>query len=722
MHEGQAGDAGVNHSAEAHSDRLSIVVAVIIALATLVAAITGYLQENASVAASDTRSAAEAHSLAAFASAQSSASRAQVAYEAYGRWVEQQTAATSALLAGLYAGDDEARSRALDLERERWLTAAEATRRLTDIDLESEFGPERDPTFPARYFAAAEQESFRLGALQDAADERATQNDERAATYTAALAMLAVALYLFGLTLAVRAAWLRRGFFAVGLVLLMTGGGWAAATATLPPPASDDAAATAYARARVASNTAYDEAGYRAAEQLYDEAIRLRPTFARAYAERAGSIILGATPQRSGLISLVPTDALRRARVDLEQARSLGLANAQTHASLGFYAFVEGLQSDDDALLGQSAEFSRQAIARDPREPVYRYNLGVALAALSRFDEARAAYDEAVARTLYVDEARTELRAEPYGEEAWLGGALTDLELVVRYRPALADGLRELKEQLVGRIAGQSLDQPAPSPASVGEVEVNVFPAEVQWQAPIADYDPARDVVSTQWYQQDESGLGWAVLPEVSGVDAPATGTDGRLFRLAPYLDAVYPPSCLKPATYRVELYVNGRLAGQGEATAEFADYSAFMARELTFAFCRPAEWQRREDRLPGLIDGYRSADGERGAYVARWGLPGSLLQTEDIVSSWADLTIDSFTDWFPAEPSFSEDLGTSDAYFVGLADRTWRWYDYGTGYVRLAAGLTDDGAVLVGMVFGPYDWFDGSEPYRILDSMIHRE
>lgn len=723
MHGGeQAGHAGGGHSAEGQHDRLSVVVAVVIAFATLVAATAGYLQENASVAAGNARLAAEALSLEALASAQSSGTKAQVAFETYGRWVEQQTAAANALLAGLYAGDDEARSTALDLERERWLAVADATRRLTDIDLEGEFGPERDPTFPARYFAAAEQESLRLGALQDAADERATHDDERAATYTAALAILAVALYLFGLALAVSGAWLRQGFFVLGLVLLITGGGWTALTAGQPPLTTDDEAADAYARARVAYETAYDSAGYHAAEQLYDEAIRLRPTFARAYAERASSVILGATPQRSGLVSLVPTDALRRARADLEQARSLGLANAQTHASIGFYTFVEGLQSGDDGLIVVSADASRQAVALDPGQPVYRYNVGVALAALGRFDEARAAYDEAVARTLYVDDARSDLRAEPYIEEAWLGGALTDLELVARYRPALADPLRELKEQLVGRVASESLDQPAQSHASVGEVQVDVFPAEVQWQAPIEGYDAERDVVSTQWYQQDESGLGWAVLPEVSGTGAPRTGIDGRLFRLSPYLDAVYPPACLKPAAHRVELYINGRLAGQGEATAEFADYSAFVARELTFAFCRPADWQRRDDRLPGLIDGYQSPDGKRGAYVARWGLPGSLLSADDIVARWADLTTDSFSEWFPSPPSFSEDLGTSEAYFVGLADAAWRWYDYGSGYVRLAAGLTDDGAVLIGMVYGPYDWFDGSEPYRILDSMIHLE
>ena len=55
----------------------------------------------------------------------------------------------------------------------------------------------------------------------------------------------------------------------------------------------------------------------------------------------------------------------------------------------------------------------------------------------------------------------------------------------------------------------------------------------------------------------------------------------------------------------------------------------------------------------------------------------------------------------------------------MGLAQPAWRWYDYGSGYVRVGAGVTADGAVLVGMVYGPYAWFDGEEPYRIVNSLI---
>ena len=58
----------------------------------------------------------------------------------------------------------------------------------------------------------------------------------------------------------------------------------------------------------------------------------------------------------------------------------------------------------------------------------------------------------------------------------------------------------------------------------------------------------------------------------------------------------------------------------------------------------------------------------------------------------------------------------------MGLDGTAWRWYDYGTGYVRVGGGLTEDGAVIMGIVYGPYDWFNGDEPSRILNSMVSIE
>jgi len=702
--------------------RLAGLVAIVIAFATLIAALAGLLQADTANKSGDLRDQAEQLSLEALSGSQAAQERAQVGLETFQLYLEQRTQAGNAIVAGIYAGDGTPRAAELQRDADRWEQVAAATLTLTDLDPQGEYGPDNDPSFPQRYFAAATRESLRLNALADAADEQASAVDERAAAYTAILAIIAVSLYLFGLTLAVGDRWLRSGFFGVGLLLLGVGAIWMAQVVLTPPYVTNDQAAAEYAEARVTWLTAHDAAGYQQAEAHYDQAIALRPTFARAYADRAAVIFDSASPQLSGYVSIAPPEALERARADLQQALALGLENPQTLGDLGFYGFAEGIQSGDLTLLNESADYSRRAIALDPGEPVYRYNLAVALVAAGRTDEARAAYDDAVDRTLYVDDALTQLRLSPGFEEAVLAGGLTDLETVRRYRPDLDDQIRAFKEQIVGRVASQQPDGPPPSPAQFSDIQLDVFPAEVQWVANIADYDAQRDTISVQWYHQDPEGLGWAVVPEISTADPPSQLTDGTYFKLSAYLNQVSPPACLSSGEYRVEIYINSRLAAEGTAAASFPDYRAFVARDLTTAFCRPADWARTVAGVPGLIDGFASADGQYGVHAARYALPGSLLALPDASAQMEDATMQSFSDWFPSAPTLAQGSETTTEYFEGLTDRAWRWYDYGTGYVRVGAGLTQDGAVVMGMVFGPYDWFEGDEPYRILNSMIHVE
>ena len=401
-------------------DRLSSIVAIIIAFTTLVAAVAGFLQADAGNQAGDRRDKAERLSLQALASSQSAQQDAQVEFETFARWVEHRTEVANALQGSIWAQSDPERYNELLLDAERWEAVAAATLAQSDIKPDSEFGTDQDPTFPSRYFAAATEESLRLNALQDAANEEASQFDQRAASYTAILAMTAIALYLFGLTLAVSGRLLRLGFLSVGLGMLGVALLWMFQSLALPTPATNDEAAAEYAKGRAAQLTAFDSAGYQKAEAHYARAIELRPSFARAYRERAGVIVSGASPQRTGFISIAPPEALERARRDLQAASALGLEGMTIYGDLGFYGFVEGVQQADIALLNQSAENTRRAILIDPGEPVFRYNLAVALAAAGRFDEARSAYQEAVKTTLYLDPANGVLRQEPYVEELWL--------------------------------------------------------------------------------------------------------------------------------------------------------------------------------------------------------------------------------------------------------------------------------------------------------------
>jgi len=703
--------------------RFGSLVAVLIALTTFVAAVAGYLQADTSARADGLRLNAERLSLEAAASVQRQQEQAQVGFEMYARSVEQRTEAANTMLRYLYAGEDEAEQRRLELERARWEALADASVRHSGIDEAGEFGPQQDPVFPARYFASATYEGHRLNALQDAGNEVANILDERSAAFTAILAMLAISLYLFGLTLAVEERLFRLSFLAVGLVLGLIAAGWMALTALLPQPDIDEAAAAAYARGRVALDTAYDNAGYLAAQSHYDEAIALRPTFGRAYVERASAIALGATPQRSGFVSIIPTEALERERADQLRAIELGQESGPLYSSLGFGAFIEGTRLGDVALLDESVSYLRRAIELDPTEPIHYHNLGVTLVAAGRYDEARHAYADAVGWTLYSDAARTRPRQAPALEEQVLAGALTDLEIVLRHQPAAAEQIRAIKEALVAPISAASLNPPPASPLVIGEVQLDVHPAQIGWQAPVEGYDAERDVISTQWYYQDPASGDWAVLPTVSGTIPLGVAEDGRHFVNAYYVTSVVPPGCLAAGRYRLEIYLNGRLThppGSLETETSFADLEAHVGRDVAVAFCRPADWEPLgEDELPGLLTGFRSADGQYGAQVVRVGLPRSWHELPTLTTTFMDLALESFADLLPGPASYYEPAGTETYHFLGLQRSAWRWYDTDVGWVRAGGGLAEDGSVIVGLVYGPYDWFDGNAYFEVLGSMV---
>ena len=307
----------------------------------------------------------------------------------------------NALLASLYAGERyPARQQALQRESERWSTLADSTLKLTDIDPAGDFGPEKDPTFPRRYFANATEESLRLNALQDAANEQAAIIDQRAAAYTAILATLAVSLYLFGLTLAVQRPLAALGFLAVGLVLLGVGTLWMA---------SDDAAARvrderrrrrpSTPRGACAALTAVDATGFHDAEAHYTTAIKA----AADVRARLRGPSLGHLPGRAPAAHRLRQhraagSAGARAGRPRDGPRATVWRTPQTFGDLGFYAFAEGIQSGDLSLLNQSVAVHAARRSRSTRaSPSIATTWAWRWPPSGRIDDARNAYNDAVA-------------------------------------------------------------------------------------------------------------------------------------------------------------------------------------------------------------------------------------------------------------------------------------------------------------------------------------
>src|SRR5207244_1246376 len=117
------------------------------------------------------------------------------------------------------------------------------------------------------------------------------------------------------------------------------------------------------------------------------------------------------------------------------------------------------------------------------------------------------------------------------------------------------------------------------------------------------------------------------------------------------------------------------------------------------------------------------SEDEKRGAYVFRFNRPSSSFRSlteEDQSLAFLESAIQNFSHVFPdGTPTYSVVDGTVHSYFMGLNGPTKRDYNYPGGAVRIGAGVSADGAIMVALVFGlSADFQEGGLGLRIFDSL----
>lgn len=696
-------------------------IAVAIAVATLLAAIVGFLQNQAATENGSASLRAQRYAIEASQALVLSQGRARVTVDAWSISLEQRVRASNIGQQLLYA--PEAEQPRLEAAREAWIALADRTEQLSGIDLAADDGPMQDPAFPSRLFANQTRDAVRLEALQDAANEVGEAWSGQSTTYTAVLAILAVALYLLGFSLTIDVRRAKQLFAVVGVSLVFVSGGWTASqVATSPKPVPDEAA-DAYADGMVALETAFDDAGYLAAVEHLDRAIELRPTFARAYLGRATAAFSLGSPQQDGFLSVVADEALAASSSDLVRAYELGLDDTALIADLGFQRFLQGIRGDPGRL-EDSIAFSRQAIERRPADPVVQFNLAVALLAAGRTDEARVTYAAGIARTIYADLPGEVRRGDPWTEMQYVAGALTDLEILATARPDLAGPVAEVRQTIIAAVArGEPAATAAAgaTAAAVGKLEASVFPSLVMWSGDVTGLDDAADALTVVWSRRDPDGTEWAVMPGVSELDVTPTEnidpSDGTHFALARFIGTTVPPRCLPDGTYRVELFADGRSLGSAEATASSGAFEVFAARDIGAAFCRPVGWTPDPDSELGISAGYLGPEGDRGAGVLHLQVPVLPIDDQELMATMMDAAVDGLEETLGGQATYNEEEGTSDAYFMGLGSTAWRWYGYEGGWVRIAVGLDPQGGLYMGVAYGPVTWFDGTEWMRIVES-----
>ena len=699
-------------------DLFSRAVALCAVITTLVAAVVAFLHADASregdrAAAASQRAAIEAaHSVVrGRQTAQIELRQVQLAREHRTR----QFNADQRELLGL-EGDgvtviEAAHWRRLAGRAEREIHQSADELHIADAGPGSVASPERDQYFPSRLLAQTEHRGRWLAAVRDAHNELSSEWGKRGTVFIAILTLLAVALYLFGFSLTPQGRHMRGVFATFGGAFLLIGVLFGPMQAFFPPQVPPAAAAEHYADGWLAVQTAEHSEDYAQAVEHYDDALRLRPGFARAYFERSNALTAAASPQTTSFLSLAPAPVRKAAIRDLKRARELGLDTPAVTGNLGFELLALGLQTGSSDRIEESLDLTRTAIDGDPREPVLRFNLGATLLAAGRTAEAWEAYRTALRTMIGQSESHSRMvaaRALSF-EGGWASGALTDLEMVARYRgPGLLDDVRRIKELIVGSREEHRVVKPR-SDGFLDEVKLTVAPGYLQIDVRGGkELQLDRASLETQWYRR-EPGLGWSHLEMVSGPCVPAGWSDCQLvekedgwyFAFVTYPDHSYPPACLLPGDYRVELYEKGRLVGEAHATSTRETMVGFTDKDAGVVGCRPQRW-KRSSLGREFVRGYTSDDGSAGLYVTRLNnlmAPG--FWDSRVGTGAASSLVKEIEPLIGRTPRLAGTESFDFMEFDPLTQKVLR-YRYPGGHLMVGAAQDDDGSIVVGLAFAP--------------------
>ena len=708
-------------------------VAVLIGTATLLAAVAGWLQasafRNSDVAAGN----AEEHAIEATAATQRDVGAAEAKIDRVTRYLLATVNAASARLnaAWYQQGDRDADAAASAREADRWESLAASDAESATLAA-SEFGPSGygpdaggDPRFPAQYLLQAQFDALVAVGLADADNRTSAAWAGQGSTYTGVLAVLAVALYLLGLSVIFPAPGIRRAFVGMATVA-MASVVLVGALQILQRPADPDApsdgdkmAAEQFAAGDIAMSRAQADPNrredYARAARAFRDAIDLRPDFALARQDLATVLIQLGTRQTTGYPTVIDASACAEATTELHEARGLAVESALTAWNLGYCAYRQGIATNDRAMLSTAESELSEAIRLLPDQGVLYANLGAARLAMGDITGAREAYQRGVDPMNYLTIAGRVPR--PSRErELIVAAALSELDTIGRWRGDLKPEVDALKEFVVSA----TLPDGTQTSLRIEGLEAYTVGGILGWQAHFDGREATGATLSMQWYRRDEAADEWYVLPEISG-EATLGGTRGLAFLGSSADPTLFfsevsfprlfsPPRCLEAGSYRIELYAGGTFASATldvTGTEDVAEYD----RLLGAAFCRPADW-REAEATHGQHSAFRSDDGSRGIVVLRARVPAI---DQAGLPDFLELALRREADLFPGTPIPAPQGGDvfNGNWFI---ERNIEGLPAVDGYLSLdgrpgrlmfaRARIDNSGSVVIVGVFGPDEGF----------------
>ncbi len=371
-------------------------VAFLIALAMLLAAVVGFLQADAGARAD--RYNRNAQQFAVQAMGRQISGATQVAYawsDAYQAWDELNTLA----LAATGSEDDAAARYKAVRDRVAKLSPLLTTPYFdpTGQDVPDIAGYEADiylvetTALTERYTAAAE--------LDDAWGGKAN-------AYVAHLTLLAVTLFLFGLSITVE-GWIRWFLLGTGLFITAITFIWMLAVIIWPVPNLSDQAIVAYARGVGLVHRGDMEEAIVA----FDQALAEAPDYANVFYERGNAQYY--------------LSNYEAAAADYEAAQTAGRDDVNVAWNLGWLYYLLGR-------FDAAAQMDRHALELDPDRLWIRFNLSLALLAAGQIEAAQTEYTSAMdAAKQQVKEAR-EMGLEPSSSLWWyLDAAARDIDSLI---------------------------------------------------------------------------------------------------------------------------------------------------------------------------------------------------------------------------------------------------------------------------------------------------
>jgi tetratricopeptide (TPR) repeat protein len=522
-----------------------------------------------------------------------------------------------------------------------WGNTHESLGSLSPLVATGKYGDAADPYFPNGYFIDRSRAGTRAVLRQQVKQDQAQRWGARAGEFGAAAALLAVSLFLLGLSLAVHSS-LRPVLLIPTALLLLFCLGTTIKTATdSVPTVSRQAIADVAEGDRLGAQRDFD-----AALSRYDAAIARDPDFAQAWAHRSSTrFARGAdAPVGALFVAWAPPEDIDAAARDVDRARELGANDSRSMNLEAALRIHQGRWSE-------AVTAARRSRDLNPAFPLPWANLGSALVALGRTDEAEATF-----RTLM---RKVGDRPELTERQALYATAMSVLELVADKEPNRAN----LARRLVRRIEHDAVLDALPEASrdgSVANVSIAFEPSSARLD--IADaHLPAGTSFATVWYRKDRPERPWSVEPTMGTtvqLSAPLEGPVNQRSR--------EPGWCAARGEYRVDVYIGGRFAASATAKREAhpLDPLGYAPGDLGVRMCRPLDWTGQSIRGARIV--LESPDKSQSVIVASYAVPAG-TNADQLLTPMLDFAVGSAVR--TGEPSivdFNGKLAVQASYQLG--------------------------------------------------------